>query len=182
MINDVRLVAEMIHRIGADPDDPGLIDTPSRVVRSWKELYGGYSAPDAESWLTWFEDPTDEMIILDGIEFYSTCEHHMIPFFGTVAVGYIPRGHIIGVSKFARLVDLFARRLQVQERLTRQIGESLTPHIPDVAVSIRGQHLCMMARGVRQGRAVMTTNFLTGEFRDSHETRSEFFEGIRHAS
>ena len=172
-------VQRSLEHIGADVSSEGLQRTPERVVASWSEIYSGYAASSPADLLTWFEDPTDEMIVLQDIEFYSTCEHHMLPFFGAVAVGYIPEGKIIGVSKFARLVDLYARRLQVQERLTRQIGEALEEHVESVAVSVRGQHLCMMARGVKQGRTVMTTNYLTGAFRDKPEARAEFMETIR---
>jgi GTP cyclohydrolase I len=166
----------VIEYLGDDPTREGLLKTPQRVVKSWDTLYAGYGA-DASDHLVWFEDDTDEMIISRNIQFYSTCEHHMLPFFGTAAVGYIPRGHVIGISKLSRIVNVFARRLQTQERLTKQIGEALEPHVRGVAVHLEGQHLCMMARGVAQQDSTMITNYLTGPFFDLPEARAEFLNG-----
>ena len=175
-------IVDIIEYIGDDMNRDGLGQTPGRVVRSWDELYSGYRVTDEEirRVLAWFEDPTDEMVIVKGIGFYSTCEHHMLPFFGTVAIGYIPNGRIIGVSKLARLVEVFARRLQVQERLTRDIATVIREAFwEDVAVQITGQHLCMMARGVRQTASEMVTTQLSGDFKYDPQTRSEFLEGIK---
>ena len=171
-------VTRIIECVGDCPNREGLKDTPARVVSSWSELFRGYRVDPAQL-LRWFEDDTDEMIVCRGIQFYSTCEHHLLPFFGKVAIGYIPQGKVIGVSKLARIVDACARRLQIQERLTRQIGELLAPHVLGVAVHIEAQHLCMMARGVSQQESTLVTNYLTGPFRENPETRSEFFATIR---
>ena len=170
------LVSRMIQMIGDDTARAGIAETPARVVRSWAELYGGYQT-DVTGLLKWFPDNTDEMVVVRGIQFYSTCEHHLLPFYGTVDVGYVPNGAVLGVSKMARLVDAYARRLQIQERLARQVGEALAQADPaplGVAVRIRGQHLCMMARGVKQQDAVMETNYLTGVFRTDAAARHEF--------
>ena len=169
-------IARMIEHIGDDPTRPGMIETPERVVRSWKELFSGYQNNYK---LKWFEDDTDEMVVVREIKFFSTCEHHMLPFFGTADVGYIPNGAVVGLSKIARLVDHFARRFQIQERLARDIGEALA--IPSfdyaplgVAVRLRAEHLCMKARGAKQGNAIMETNYLTGAYRDNAAARNEF--------
>lgn len=169
-------VRRLIEHIGDNPARHGIEDTPDRVVRSWQELYAGYGDPPT---LTWFQDDTDEMIISRGIRFYSMCEHHMLPFFGTADVGYIPDGQVVGISKLSRLVTHYAKRLQIQERLARDIGEALAPNVNGVAVHIAAQHMCMMARGVSQDNSIMTTNYLTGVFRDNPETRSEFLCAIK---
>jgi len=170
-------VRRIIEYLGDDPKRDGLAKTPGRVVKSWETLFGGYGE-DAASLLTWFTDDTDEMIICKGIQFYSTCEHHMLPFFGTVAIGYIPDGKVLGISKLARVVDTYARRLQIQEGLTRQIGELIDPFVSGVGVHVEAQHLCMMARGVQQQDTTMVTNYLTGPFRDKPEARAEFLGAI----
>jgi len=174
--NNEQLVRSIIQAIGDDPNRAGMLETPNRVVRSWLELFSGYTN---EVDLKWFKDDTDEMVIVRDIEFFSTCEHHMLPFFGTADVGYIPNGAVVGLSKIARLVDNKARQFQIQERLARDIGNSLqnalTEHPPlGVAVVLRGQHLCMKARGVKQQNAVMETNYLTGVFRKDDSARHEF--------
>ena len=133
---------------------------------------------DAEDVLTWFEDDTDEMIVVKNITFYSTCEHHLLPFFGTINVGYIPNGSILGASKVGRVARIYSRRLQVQERLARQIGQSLEAHVLGVAVNVQAQHFCMMARGINQDTSSLITNYLTGYFRDRPDTRAEFFTAI----
>ena len=172
----IATVRSLIAHIGDDASRDGVLDTPERVVRSWSELFSGYGQPPT---LTWFEDNSDEMIISHGIAFYSTCEHHMLPFFGTAHVGYIPNGKVIGISKLSRIVNHYSRRLQIQERMARQIGESLADEVAGVAVHVEGQHMCMMARGVRQHNALMTTNYLTGVFRQNPDTRAEFFTAIK---
>jgi len=170
-------VLRCLEYLGEDPSRDGLRDTPRRVVASWRELYGGYNV-DLSSLLRWFDDPTDEMIISKDIQFYSMCEHHMLPFFGRAAVGYIPRGKVIGISKLSRIVETYARRLQTQERLTHQIGEALEDMVEGVAVHITAQHFCMMARGVNQQHSEMVTNYLTGPFRDTPEARNEFLMAV----
>jgi len=170
-------VTRMIEFIGDDPGRQGMLKTPDRVVESWSTLFEGYTQ-DPERHLVWFEDDTDEMIISRGIQFYSTCEHHMLPFFGTVSIGYIPQGKVIGISKLSRIVNVFARRFQIQERMTRQIGELIEPNVLGVAVNTKAQHLCMMARGVKQQGADMVTNYLSGPFRDLPEARAEFLGAV----
>ena len=173
------MVRNLIRYIGDDPDRAGMEETPARGVNSWGELFGGYCRSGSDV-LKWFEDDTSEMVIVRDIEFFSTCEHHMLPFFGTADVGYIPNGAVVGLSKIARLVDVYARRFQIQERLAREIAEALA--VEDgrataplgVAVQIRASHLCMQARGVRQLSAKMETNFLTGVFLLEDSARAEF--------
>ena len=180
-----QLVRMLLGTIEENVSRDGLYETPQRVANSWAELYAGYDKKPSDV-LKWFEDDTDEMIVIRGIRFFSMCEHHMLPFYGYVDIGYVPDGRIIGVSKLARLTDIYARRLQVQERLARQIGEALEENTLGVAVHIVGKHLCMMARGVRQTESEMETNYLTGIFRalNGNESkhisaRAEFFNRIR---
>ena len=170
-------VMRCLQYLGEDPSRDGLRDTPQRVVTSWGELYGGYDV-DLSKVLRWFDDPTDEMIISKGIQFYSTCEHHMLPFFGYASVGYIPKGKVIGISKLSRIVETYARRLQTQERLTYQIGQALEDMVDGVAVHVTAQHFCMMSRGVNQQHSEMVTNYLTGPFRDKPEARNEFLMAV----
>jgi len=174
-------VTRIIEYLGDNPRRNGLLETPQRVVKSWNTLFSGYQY-NPKNDLKWFEDDTDEMVICQGINFFSTCEHHMLPFFGTVAIGYIPNGKVIGVSKLARLVIGYSRRLQIQEQLTRQIGEALTPHVLGVGVHVVGQHLCMMSRGVEQQASTMITNYLTGRFRESDAARAEFLTAVQQRS
>tara|TARA_Y100000310_G_scaffold282378_1_gene303528 strand:- start:2948 stop:3829 length:882 start_codon:yes stop_codon:yes gene_type:complete len=183
-------VTRMLEYIGEDPKREGLIETPRRVVESWKTLYAGYGKGKVE--MRWFVDDTDEMIVEKGISFYSMCEHHMLPFFGTVAIGYIPNGQVVGISKLSRLVGRLSRKLQIQERLTRQVGEVLEASsgfvlqdgtqqpktVKGVAVHVEAQHLCMMMRGVSQHGTTLVTNYLTGAFRDKPEARAEFLAAV----
>jgi GTP cyclohydrolase I len=170
-------VLRCLQYLGEDPLRDGLRDTPRRVVASWKELYAGYQV-DLPKLLRWFDDPTDEMIISKDIQFYSMCEHHMLPFFGRASIGYIPNGKVIGISKLSRIVETYARRLQTQERLTYQIGQSLENMVGGVAVHITAQHFCMMSRGVNQQHSEMVTNYLTGLFRTVPEARNEFLMAV----
>jgi GTP cyclohydrolase IA len=171
------LVRELLKEIGEDPDREGLRDTPARVAKSYAHLTSGYRMDPA----TVINDATfaeehNNMVIVRNIEIYSLCEHHMLPFFGRCHIGYIPRERIFGISKLARLADLFSLRLQIQERLTDQIAriidENIKPH--GVGVVIEAQHLCMMMRGVEKQSSVLTTSSMLGTFRSSHATRSEF--------
>lgn len=171
-------VSRIIQWLGEDQKRDGLLDTPKRVARSWKELFGGYQMKP-ESIMRWFEDDTDEMVISKDIQFYSTCEHHMLPFFGTASVGYIPEGKVLGISKLSRIVDMYARRFQTQEHLTKQIATALESEVSSVAVHVKAQHLCMMARGVSQQQSTMITNYLTGFFRDKPEVRNEFLMAVQ---
>jgi GTP cyclohydrolase I len=153
-------------------------------VRSWKELFGGYSQSPADVLKCDFEaDGYDEMIVCRNVQFYSTCEHHMQPFFGRAHVGYLPDKRVVGLSKLARLVDVFARRLQIQERLTEQIAAALQAHAQPrgVGVVVEAQHFCMVCRGVRKEQSSMITSSLKGVFREA-EARQEFFSLVhRHA-
>ena len=171
---------QLIRFIGDDPDREGLKDTPDRVVRSYAELFAGYQVDPASVLKTFKDGACDELVLVKGISFTSTCEHHMLPFFGEAHVAYIPNGRIVGLSKLARLVEVFARRLQVQERLTEQITAALDEHVKPkgAACVIEARHSCMMCRGVKNPSAVMVTSSLTGQFRDA-EVRQEFLSLIR---
>jgi GTP cyclohydrolase I len=170
-----KAVATLLRFIGEDPSRDGLADTPARVVKAWREMTSGYDDDPAEILSRTFDETSDEMIVLRGISFYSTCEHHMLPFYGTAAVGYLP-GRVVGISKLARLVNCFARRLQIQERMTRQIAEAIETHLEakGVGVVLRAHHLCMGCRGVRQEETEMVTSSMLGKLRRDPSTRSEF--------
>lgn len=174
-------IKNILEAVGENPDRQGLKGTPDRVARAYEELLSGYRE-DPETMINGalFEVTYDEMVIVRDIEFYSLCEHHMLPFMGRAHVAYIPRGHVIGLSKIPRIVDMFARRLQVQERLTRQIADYLhdllRPH--GVAVVVEALHTCSMMRGVRKHDARMTTSAMLGAFRSSLATRQEFLDNI----
>ncbi|MBD3258460.1 GTP cyclohydrolase I FolE [candidate division GN15 bacterium] len=172
---------KMLEEIGEDPKREGLLDTPKRAAAAMQFLTRGYQM-DIDEVLNnaFFEADTDEMIIVKDIELYSLCEHHLLPFIGKAHVAYMPRKHIVGLSKVARVVDIYARRLQVQERLTKQIADTLMTKIDaaGVAVVIEAQHLCMMMRGVEKQNSVMKTSCLLGTFRNNPSTRSEFLELI----
>jgi GTP cyclohydrolase IA len=169
-------VTRILQYIGDDPKRDGLIETPGRVVRSWGELFGGYKLNAADVLCKEFDvDGYDEMIICRNIDFYSTCEHHMQPFYGRAHVGYIPSKKVVGLSKLARLVDVFARRLQIQERLTSQIADAMEKHLSPlgVAVLIEATHFCMVCRGVRKQNSAMTTSSLKGRLTEA-APRAEF--------
>ena len=166
----------ILSRVGEDPEREGLIKTPERAAKAMQFLTQGYEA-DAVDILNSakFKEDYSEMVIVKNIELYSLCEHHMLPFFGKAHVAYIPNGHIVGLSKIPRIIDVFSRRLQVQERLTDQILQCIDKTLKPlgVAVVIEAQHLCMMMRGVQKQNSTTTTSAFTGEFRNV-ETRSEF--------
>jgi len=172
-----RLVTELLAEIGEDPEREGLRRTPQRIAAALEFLTSGYRA-DFKALINGavFTQEANNMIIARDIELYSLCEHHMLPFFGRCHIGYLPSGRVFGVSKLARLVDVFARRLQLQERLTEQISQAIMDaiHPVGVGVTIEARHLCMMMRGVEKQRAVMTTSSLLGSFRDNATTREEF--------
>jgi GTP cyclohydrolase I len=175
-----KLVKSLIEEIGEDTGREGLLSTPKRVALSYGKLFGGY-LEDPSKMMTQFDGENyDEMIICKDIDFYSTCEHHMLPFFGKVHIGYIPDKKIIGISKLPRLVEIFARRLQNQERLTMQIAETLFKLLnpKGVGVVVNAQHLCMLARGVQKQNSVMTTSSFRGLFKNRAKTRSEFLKLI----
>ena len=174
-------VYNMLKAFGEDPDREGLQRTPERVARMYEELLEGYRIdPVAMVNDALFEVEYDEMVIVRDIEFYSLCEHHMLPFIGRAHVAYIPRGRVIGLSKIPRIVDMFARRLQVQERMTRQVADFINEllHPQGVAVVMEGLHMCSMMRGVRKHDARMTTSAMLGVFRTGLATRMEFLDNI----
>jgi GTP cyclohydrolase I len=176
------LVREMIVRLGEDPTREGLLRTPDRVHRAYEYLTKGYSE-DAEAMLkkALFAVTYDEMVIVKDVEMFSLCEHHILPFFGKVHVAYIPNGKVIGLSKIPRLIEIFSRRLQIQERLTTQIAETIQKAIEPqgVGVVIEARHLCMMMRGVEKQHSAAVTSSMLGCFRDEQETRTEFLSLIR---
>lgn len=167
---------EFFKSIGEDPDREGLLETPKRVEKMVGKLFGGYNENPKDIIKTFDGENYDEMILVKDIEFFSTCEHHMMPFFGKVHIAYIPNGKIVGLSKFPRLVEVFSRRLQNQERLTQQIADALDDvlHPRGVAVIIEAKHLCMMARGVEKQSSNVTTSALKGLFKRNTDTRNEF--------
>ncbi len=177
-------VLELLRAVGERPEREGLKNTPKRVARMYTELLSGYHA-DPEKIVNGalFNITYDEMVIVRDIEFYSLCEHHLLPFMGKVHVAYIPRGKVIGLSKIPRIVDMYARRLQVQERMTRQIADLLQEFLEPqgVAVVVEGLHLCSMMRGVKKHDARMTTSAMHGAFRNNPATRQEFLENISRA-
>jgi GTP cyclohydrolase IA len=176
------LVQEMIVRLGEDPTREGLARTPNRVHRTYEFLTRGYHEdPDAMLKKALFTVDYDEMVIVKDVEMFSLCEHHMLPFFGKVHVAYIPNGKVIGLSKIPRLIEIFSRRLQIQERLTTQIAETIQKAIDPqgVGVVIEARHLCMMMRGVEKQHSSAVTSSMLGVFRQSQETRTEFLSLIR---
>ena len=174
-------IAELLHLIGENPKREGLARTPQRVAKAYEFLTKGYHQ-DLKKILNdaVFTEKYDEMVIVKDIDFFSLCEHHMLPFYGKAHVAYIPTGKILGLSKIPRIVEIFSRRLQVQERLTQQIAETIFDVLePDgVAVVIEAKHLCMMMRGVEKQNSVATTSAMLGSFRDDERTRAEFLHLI----
>ena len=171
------LIKELLREIGEDPQREGLTETPERVAKALGFLTSGYRQDvDALIHGACFTQETTSMVIMRDIEVYSLCEHHMLPFFGRCHIGYIPRGTVFGISKLARLVDMFARRLQIQERLTEQIAYAINDSIKadGVGVVIEARHLCMMMRGVEKQNSMMMTSSLLGVFRSNPATRHEF--------
>jgi GTP cyclohydrolase I len=175
------LVREMIVRLGEDPEREGLVQTPERVHRAYEHLLKGYKEdPEAMLKQALFTVTYDEMVIVKDVEMFSLCEHHMLPFFGKVHVAYIPNGKVIGLSKIPRLIEIFSRRLQIQERLTTQIAETIQKAIEPqgVGVVIEARHLCMMMRGVEKQHSAAVTSSMLGAFREQQETRTEFLSLI----
>jgi GTP cyclohydrolase I len=174
-------VAEIIEAIGEDPSREGLRETPARVARMYAELFEGLRIDPREFLSVSFDECHEEMVILRDIPFYSVCEHHFMPFHGAAAVGYIPDGRVVGVSKMARLVEGYARRPQLQERLTTQVADALMETLePDgVAVVIEAEHLCMTQRGIKKPGSRMVTSATRGTFRKNDVTRAEFLSLVR---
>jgi GTP cyclohydrolase IA len=174
-------VSAIIKAVGEDPQREGLLNTPKRVAKAYEELLEGYRIDPVKLLNNaTFDVKYDDMVIIRDIEFYSLCEHHMLPFLGRAHVAYIPAGKVIGLSKIPRIVDMFSRRLQVQERMTRQIADYLNEilHPRGVAVVVEGMHLCAMIRGVRKHDSRMTTSSMLGAFRTRQATRMEFLDNI----
>ncbi len=175
------ITRSLLKEIGEDPNRDGLLKTPERVAKAWDFFSQGYDT-DIQSIVNdaIFEEDCSEMVVVRDIEFFSMCEHHLIPFFGRCHVGYLPNKKIIGLSKIPRIVDAFAQRLQVQERLTGQVAETLMDILDPngVGVVMEGRHLCMQMRGVEKQNSFATTSAMFGQFRDSAETRSEFLNII----
>jgi len=179
MIEEIRSI---LTKIGEDPKRDGLLNTPRRVDRAFRFLTSGYRM-SADELLNGalFDVAYDEMVIVRDIEMFSLCEHHLLPFFGKCHVGYIPNGRVFGLSKIPRLVDMYARRLQVQERLTMQIAETINEKVRPrgVAVVVEAQHLCMIMRGVEKQHSVAVTSSMIGAFKDNQNTRNEFLNLVR---
>lgn len=177
-----KVIRELLVLVGEDPEREGLERTPERVARMFAELTEGYRV-DPVSLVNdaLFDVAYDEMVVVRDIEFYSLCEHHLLPFFGQVHIGYIPDGRILGLSKFARLVDMYARRLQLQERLATQIAEALVQVLEPrgVGVVVEGAHLCMMMRGVEKQHSTTVTSAMRGVFKEDLKTREEFLALLR---
>ena len=176
------LFARLLEQIGEDPHREGLVDTPARAARAAQFLTRGYNE-DLQTIVNGavFESDTDELVIVKNIELYSLCEHHLLPFIGKCHVGYLPNGRVLGLSKVARIVDMYARRLQIQENLTRQVADSVAEvtGARGVGVIIEAKHLCMMMRGVEKQNSVMTTSMMVGELRSDTRTRAEFLNLVR---
>ena len=179
------LYRELLSRIGEDPTRDGLLETPKRMAKSMAFLTRGYTM-DVSQVLhnALFDVDYDEMVIVKDIEFYSMCEHHLLPFFGKAHIAYVPNGKVIGLSKIPRLVDMFSRRLQVQERLTREVAEAIEEAIQPqgVAIIMEAQHLCMMMRGVEKQHSATTTSAMLGVFKTQLQTRNEFLSLVKRTS
>lgn len=179
-------VREILINIGEDPQREGLLKTPNRVARMWEELTEGYHT-DVDKLINnaiFSAEGYDEMVVVKDIDFHSLCEHHMLPFYGKVHVAYIPNGKVIGLSKIPRIVEMFARRLQIQEQLTTQIGDLLMERLDaeGVAVMIEGAHMCAVMRGVRNHSTNMATTRMLGKFKEDKDLRREFLDQVRHSS
>lgn len=174
------IIRSMILAIGDDVTREGLVDTPKRVVKSWKELFSGYAENPELHLEKTFDATSSQMVSINGIEVISTCEHHMLPFTGSCDISYIPKNKVVGLSKFARLVNGYSRRLQIQERLTEQISTAIFQNVDclGVAVRIRSQHSCMILRGARNKDATMVTTSLRGVFLDDSNVRQEWISTL----
>ena len=176
----IATIHTLIKQLGLDPESDGLAETPRRIADMYLELFEGLHQDAHDQLRVQFDETYDEMVILRDIPFYSMCEHHFLPFHGTAHVGYLPDGRIVGLSKIARAVEIFARRPQVQERLTGQIADAIEKELgaKGVGVVIEAEHLCMTARGVRKPGAFMVTSAMRGRFREAENTRQEFLRLI----
>ena len=179
--NIEQLTVDLLNAIGEDPNREGLLRTPLRVAKAWDFFSKGYTQSlDEIVNDALFSEDNKDMVVVRDVEFYSLCEHHLIPFFGKAHVAYIPNGKVIGLSKIPRIIDMFSRRLQVQERLTRQISETIKDVLNPVGVAVimEGQHMCMQMRGVQKQSSFTTTSSMLGKFRESDRTRAEFMSII----
>ena len=171
----------LLKEIGEDPNREGLIKTPSRVSKAWSFFSVGYNQ-DVDEIINdaIFNEDAKDMVVVRDVEFFSLCEHHLIPFFGKAHVAYIPNGKVVGLSKIPRIIDMYSRRLQVQERLTRQIAETIQDVLEPIGVAVimEGQHMCMQMRGVEKQNSLTTTSSMLGKFRQSDRTRAEFLSII----
>lgn len=174
-------VKQLLKAIGEDPQREGLVDTPDRVARMYEEIFAGYYQDPAEILSRTFDEQHSEMVIVKNIQFYSHCEHHMVVFHGKAHIGYIPRGKVVGISKLARLVECFSRRLQVQERLTSQIADAIDTHLHPLGVGVimEAEHMCMSSRGIKKAGAATITSAMRGVFLYKPDVRSEFLSLIR---
>ena len=182
--NEIEAIRKMITLIGDNPDREGLKDTPLRVINSWRELYSGYKENPKEILSTVFEEAMakhDEIVMCKNISFSSMCEHHMLPFHGVVHIGYLPDKKVVGLSKLARLVECFGKRLQIQEHLTDQIVDSIMEYLQPqgAGVIITAKHLCMSSRGVKNATSEMVTSAMRGKFKTQSQTREEFLSLIK---
>ena len=171
------LYSDVLTELGEDVSREGLLDTPKRAAKAMQFLTSGYETKiDEVVNGAVFSSDNDEMVVVEGIEFYSLCEHHMLPFIGRCHIGYLPNGKVLGLSKFARIVDMFGRRLQIQENMTKQIAEAVeeVTGCRGVGVIVEAKHMCMMMRGVEKQNSVMTSSTMLGQFRSSQNTRNEF--------
>lgn len=171
------LYQQVLIELGEDENREGLLDTPKRAAKAMQFLTSGYTTPLEEVVNgAVFSSDNDEMVVVQGIEFYSLCEHHILPFIGRCHIGYLPDGKVLGLSKFARIVDVFARRLQIQENMTKQIAEAVqqVTGCRGVGVIMEAQHMCMMMRGVQKQNSMMRTSVMMGTFRENQATRQEF--------
>jgi GTP cyclohydrolase I len=175
--NITKLIEKLLQEVGEDPTREGLLKTPARVAKSWAYFSRGYNE-DLDDVVNnaIFHEASKDMIVVRDVEFFSHCEHHLLPFFGKAHVGYIPNGKVIGLSKIPRIIDMYARRLQVQERLTHQIADAIKDVLKPngVAVVMEGRHMCMQMRGVEKQNSLATTSTMLGRFRESVRTRNEF--------
>ena len=175
--NITKLIEKLLQEVGEDPTREGLLKTPARVAKSWAYFSHGYNQ-DLDDVVNnaIFHEASKDMIVIRDVEFFSHCEHHLLPFFGKAHVGYIPNGKVIGLSKIPRIIDMYARRLQVQERLTHQIADAIKDVLKPngVAVVMEGRHMCMQMRGVEKQNSLATTSTMLGRFRESVRTRNEF--------
>jgi GTP cyclohydrolase I len=178
-----KFIIDLLHELGEDPKREGLLNTPKRVAKAYEFLTTGYKV-NIKKLLNdaIFNEKYDEMVLVKNIDFYSLCEHHMLPFYGRVHVAYIPDGKIVGLSKIPRIVDMFSRRLQVQERMTQQIADTIDEYLQPKGVAVVSEafHMCMMMRGVEKQNSSATTSAVHGVFKEDARTRTEFLELIAH--